>query len=139
MYYMEEDVSALGVGESVALPLYEWPATYRTASVTVTKEAVLRDGPLADRIVESLPQGGVALPDPIQWPDNAVGQIVVLKDGTYVRQGGSTNYSAAGKVNGGDIFFVTGRSDSGWYAFEWTDGQTVYIAPSRVEFTPRKR
>ena len=143
MYYLEEDLSALGMGESVTLPLFDLPGGSSSVTVTITKEAVLRGNPpgdsLADGGVEPAPSRDATFPDPIQWPANAVGQIVVLKDGTFVRQGGSTNYNRVGKVNGGDIFFVIGRFASGWYAFEWTDGQTVYIAPSRVEFTLRER
>ncbi|MCL2810421.1 MAG: SH3 domain-containing protein [Clostridia bacterium] len=138
MYFFEENLCSLGIGESITLPLHTWPSSSLRPTVTITKEAVLRDGPVTESITESLPKSDVAFPDPIQWPDNAVGQIVVLQNGTNVRQGGSINYNVVGKVNSGDIFFVTGQSASEWYAFEWPDGQTVYIAPSRVEFTLRK-
>lgn len=141
MYYMGEDVSGLGIGESVTLPLYEWPENGQAAAITVTKLAVLRDGPLSDTLTESFAEGDadIAFPGPIQWPDDAIGQIVVRKNGTNVRQGGSTSYNVVGKANGGDVFFAIGRSDSGWYAFEWADGQAAYIAPGMVEFTPRAR
>lgn len=75
--------------------------------------------------------------DPIDWPEEAIGQVVVLKDGTYLREGGSTNYNIMKKASKGEVYFVTGTSSSNWYAVELTDGKTAYVSPKMVEFTER--
>lgn len=80
---------------------------------------------------------GVALRDPIRWPDNAIGRFVVLNPNTHIREGGSKNYKSVGRLAKYEIRFVIGMSDTGWYAFELPDGKIAYISPRMVEFTKR--
>ncbi len=137
LFECEKNLRKLAIGESVTVALKENVKTSRKRTITITKEALLRDVNLTPDEVAL--QNIIVIPDPIVWPENAIGRIVVLSSGTNVREGGSTDYKAIGKVHQGDAFFALGMSPSGWYGFELPGGGLAYISPKMVEFEPRPK
>ncbi len=138
-YELEASLASLDLGESITLPLNANAKESSETTVTVTKVALLRDGDQFTGSTGTPASVANGLPDPINWPEDSVGRIVVLESGTNVREGGSTNYKVLTRVRKGDVFYVVGADASGWYAFYLPeDGQLAYIHPSKVEFTPRR-
>ena len=57
MYYAARDVSDLALGSSMNLPIFGLPDRVRNVTVTITKETVLRCGPLAESLTASVQKG----------------------------------------------------------------------------------